>query len=254
MEEYIQNFENYKSIVVYDFNIGDGGIADCIKSFVWCLEKAIEEKHTLYYKINNIPIENYLKLIHTEMYVKDLSSLKNNFIYIIKSTDTYSHYNETHLKIKLNQIFQFSNDIINNSKVFLDKYNIPPKYISLHLRLGDKFLETDSKYVQCKEDTREYNHDTIDKFIKNNINDNIIFFCDNHKFKIDIVNKYKGRVFIINCNIGHTGLKNTTKEQILDTVTEFYIMSNSQKIISASYSGFPIIASKFNNVPIEYLY
>ena len=31
-------------------------------------------------------------------------------------------------------------------------------------------------------------------------------------------------------------------------------MSKSEKIISASKSGFSIIASKFNNIPIECLY
>jgi hypothetical protein len=38
--------------------------------------------------------------------------------------------------------------------------------------------------------------------------------------------KYK-HVLITNCSIGHSGLSNTTCQQILDSVAEFYILSNS---------------------------
>ena len=56
-------------------------------------------------------------------------------------------------------------------------------------------------------------------------------------------------VIITNSDIGHTGLANTiTPRQVLDTVTEFYILTNSNLIYSASNSGFSIVASKFKNV------
>lgn len=249
MEEYIQNFEKYKSIVVYDFNIGDGGIADGIKFFMWNLQKAISDKFKLYYKINNIPIENYLKLLHNKMYFNN--TINNSNIKFIKPNQFYNDYSDNDIIIPISDVFLFSNEIINNANNFINEYSIAPKYISLHLRLGDKFLETDKKYVQCKEDKRTFDIDRIDEFIKNNIHSNIIFFCDNNQFKKQFLNK---NVISFNSNICHTGLKNTTKELILDTITELYIMSKSEKIISASCSGFPIIASKFNNVPIEYLY
>jgi len=43
-------------------------------------------------------------------------------------------------------------------------------------------------------------------------------------------------------------LSNTTNKQILDAITEFYILSNSHLIYSASNSGFSKMASKFNNI------
>ena len=62
-----------------------------------------------------------------------------------------------------------------------------------------------------------------------------------------IKKKYK-KVIITGAEIGHTSLSNTTNKQVLDAVTEFYILSNSILIYAASYSGFSNMSSKFNNV------
>ena len=62
-------------------------------------------------------------------------------------------------------------------------------------------------------------------------------------------NKYNN-INILNCHIGHTCLSNTTDVQTLDAVTEFYLMTKSEKIFSASNSGFSIMASKYRNIPI----
>ena len=53
-------------------------------------------------------------------------------------------------------------------------------------------------------------------------------------------------LIITTSEIGHTSLSNTTNRQILDAVTELYVLSNSQLIYAASESGFSKIASKFN--------
>lgn len=249
MDQYIQDFESYKTAIVYDFNIGDGGLADCIKFFMWNLQKAINGKFKLYYKINNIPIENYLKLVHSKMYFNNI--INNSNIKFIKPNQFYNVYSDNDIIISISDVFLFSNEIIINANKFINEYSIAPKYISLHLRLGDKFLETDKRFVQCKEDKRDFDIDKIDEFLKNNIHCNIIFFCDNNQFKKQFLIKNKN-IISFNSNICHTGFKNTTN--VLDTITELYIMSKSEKIISASKSGFSIIASKFNNIPIEYLY
>jgi len=249
MDQYIQDFEKYNYSIVYDFNIGDGGLADCIKIFMWNLQKAIYFKFKLYYKINNIPIEHYLKLVHNKMYFNQ-DAIESNVIFI-KPNQFYNVYSDNDITIPISNVFLFSNEIINNANKLINEYNIAPKYISLHLRLGDKFLETDQQYVQCKEDKRDFDISKIDHFLKNNVRNNIIFFCDNNQFKKQFLEKNKN-IISFNSNICHTGLKNTTN--VLDTITEFYIMSKSDKIVSASESGFPIIASKINNIPIEYLY
>ena len=249
MDQYILDFEKYNYSIVYDFNIGDGGLADCIKFFMWNLKSAINNKFKLYYKINNIPIERYLKLLHNKMYFNTINIGSN--VKFIKPNQFYNLYSDDDITIPISDVFLFSDEIINNANKLINEYNIAPKYISLHLRLGDKFLETDKKYVQCKEDKRNFDINKIDDFLKNNINNNIVFFCDNNQFKKNFLEKNKN-VISFNSNICHTGLKNTTN--VLDTITELYIMSKSEKIISASKSGFSIIASKFNNIPIECLY
>ena len=58
------------------------------------------------------------------------------------------------------------------------------------------------------------------------------------------------KIIILNSKIGHTSLKNTKEKQIIDTITEFYIMTQSEKIIAASNSGFSLIASKFRKIPL----
>jgi hypothetical protein len=128
--------------------------------------------------------------------------------------------------------------------------HLPTNYISIHLRLGDKFLETDKRFVLCKSDTRQFSEEKIYKFIEDNGDKNIFLFCDNNNQKLKIKNKYNN-IIITDSQIGHTSLSNTTNKQILDTITEFYLLSNSQLIYAASISGFSKLSSKFKNV--EYI-
>jgi hypothetical protein len=118
--------------------------------------------------------------------------------------------------------------------------------------MGDKFLETDNEYIIAKDDERLFNEEKLFNFIEKNNYNNIIFFCDNNNYKIKIKNKYNN-IIIFEHQIGHTSLLNTTYEQTLNTITEFYIMTNSDKIFSTAESGFSIMASKFKNIPFEYI-
>jgi hypothetical protein len=145
---------------------------------------------------------------------------------------------------KLDDIFYFTDEITAN---FLND-----KYISIHLRLGDKYLETDKNFVLCKNDTREYNENKIFNFIEENNKKNIYFFCDNKAYKNKIKAKYSF-INITDYDIGHTSLSNTTDLQILNSIIEFYLIIHSDHIYMGSKSGFSMIASKFFNVPIEYI-
>jgi predicted double-glycine peptidase len=113
-------------------------------------------------------------------------------------------------------------------------------------------LETDMSYIVCKEDERTFDTDKLLLFIEENHQRNIVFFCDNNQFKQIIKFKYD-QIIITDCNIGHTSLYNTTDDQILDTISEFYIMCNSSHIYSATpyFSGFAAMAAKFKNIPIS---
>ena len=50
MENYINSFDTFKENCIYNFKLGDGGIGDCIKFFMFVLESCIKNNIRLYYK------------------------------------------------------------------------------------------------------------------------------------------------------------------------------------------------------------
>jgi hypothetical protein len=260
MEDYLNKYDSFSKIIVYDFNLGDGGIGDCIKFFMHTLNLCMKYNIKLYYLINNTLLEKYLKLKYNKMYIEqakvdgalrcntpDVENIQDGIYNIMTPNLFYSVYNNDTITRMCQEVFYFDEEVkINGCRLNVNNVN---NYISVHLRLGDMYLETDSAFVLVKHDVRVYNEDKLFNFIKDNCSKNIIFFCDNHTYKLQIKNKFNN-VIILNCDIGHTSLSNTTDKQTLDAVTEFYLMTNSVKICSASHSGFSIMASKFNNVPI----
>jgi hypothetical protein len=250
MEEYIDGFDDYNIIIVYDFQVGFGGIGDCIKYFMYLLEKSIVENTRLYYLINDIYLENYIQMRYDKMNIhrNELSTLKYSYK-IINPFALYDNYDENIIKMSAQDVFKFSNEVIlNKSVIFPDITN----YITLHVRLGDKYLETDKHFINCKDDVRSYNESKLIDFIENNKEKNILFCCDNNDFKRYIKNKYDW-IILADIEVAHTGLKNTNAKQILDSVTEFYIMTYSEKIVAGSQSGFSLMASKYRNIEIEFL-
>ena len=246
MENYIKNFHSFDKTVVYDFRLGAGGIADYLVYFMITLTNCISSNAKLYHKINNLEIEKYIKLKYDFLYITkdEISKLKD---VTIKCPHHYYGVSNKYdvSKIPFNEVFYFDNIIKENVKNILP--SLPNNYISIHLRLGDKFLETDQKFVMVKKDVRNFTEKTIYKYIEKNKDKNIVFFCDNNSKRLEIKNKYEN-VIISDSEIGHTSLSNTTDKQILDSITDFYILSNSQSIYAASRSGFSKVASKFNNV------
>jgi hypothetical protein len=143
MENYINKYEQFESSIVYDFRLGAGGIGDCIKYFIFILELCIKDNIRLYYKKNNIIIEKYIKLIHDKMYINEESIKKLDNYIIKKPSEYYSKFNYN-FNLKIEDVFIFTDEVKINYNNLLE-YNIT-NYISIHLRLGDKFLETDKKF------------------------------------------------------------------------------------------------------------
>lgn len=239
MEEYIQNYKLFDKTLVYNFELGNGGIGDYIKFFMFILEDCMKNNKKLYCKKNNIEIEKYIKLKY-DIYIEKCDCANYE---IVAPYMFYSTIN-TNFSLKINEVFYFTDQIIENSKRLFQH----DQYVSLHLRLGDKYLETDPRYVMVKDDTRKFSQEKIYEMIEKETRP-IFFCCDNQNYKLKIKNRYPN-VIITNCKIGHTSLSNTTTEQIIDAITEFYILTNSEIIYSASKSGFSEIASKFNNIPL----
>ena len=260
MDAYVANYNSYTKYIVYDFKLGNGGIGDCCKFFMYLLCMCVTNKYKICYLVNDITIEKYIQLKHREFYIQSHElpaefTIATNITQILDSDCTlitpnvlYNVYNYDAISIEMRDVFTFSEQIHKNySRLF--PHNIT-SYISLHLRLGDKYLETDKAYVVVKNDERYYDEGSIFRFLEQNTHLNIIFFCDNNSYKNYLKYKYP-QIIIIDAHVGHTSLSNTTEEQIIDAVTEFYIMCMSSHIYSASsFSGFSIMAAKYNNIPI----
>lgn len=263
MEDYMKNYDNFETTMVFNFPLGSGGIGDCVKFFAAAAGICIHKGMKICYLKHNIPLEKYIILKHEKMYItKDqikesriilkaeeiFNGLPSNIYNIVNLKILYTNFDNTH-RAKVADLFCFSNEVkLNADRILLGKNYSP--YISIHLRLGDKYLETDKRFIQCPDDTRNYDETRLFKFIEDNIgNKTIMFFCDNLEYKLKIKNKYDA-IIITDSKIGHTSLYNTSEDQVLDAVSEFYIISESEKIYAASRSGFSGTASEFKNVPL----
>jgi len=250
MENYIENFNGYDKSIVYNFQLGWGGIGDFLKFFMIILAQCVQNNIKMYHKINDLPIEKYIKLKYKCMSItsNEISKLKN--VAIRQPQDYYSN-DQYRGNIHVNEVFYFD-DLVKQNVSNILPY-LPDNYISIHLRLGDKFLETDQKFIHVKHDTRQYSEDTLYKFIEGNSDQNILFFCDNNSYKQKIKKKYHN-IIITDAIIGHTSLSNTTEQQTLDAVTDFYLLSNSQLIYAVGSnhqgrsSGFSKMAAIFHNI------
>ena len=265
MDEYLEKYNSFDKTVVYYFTILHGGIGDCIKFFMYLLNICIKNDYKLYYLIQDIHIEKFLKLKYNKMYIKkeditnsitintfdSLFNLKSNVYNFVLPQILYESFSYDIIPLNIEHIFEFSSAVKDNIKNLLQ--SDISNYISIHLRLGDKYLETDKNYVNCQNDERLYYKDKLFDYIEKNLDKTILFICDNQHFKNTLKQKYNN-IIITTSDIGHTGLSNTTEKQVLDGITEFYLLTNSNTIISASYSGFSIVASKFKNIPLIKLY
>lgn len=251
IKNYIKNYDNLTKKLIYNFEYGMGGIGDYFKFFIYALRYCINNNIKLYLSIKH-ELDRYVRLKYDKMYIdinnlnyitlnkyKDLEKIDDKNIYLVYPFIFYDVQKEVYdnaIISKLEDLFYFTDEII---------INLPKeKYISLHLRLGDKYLETDKNFIICKDDKRYYNESKLNKFIEENKDKNIYFFCDNYTFKKNIKQKYS-YINIIDVKIGHTSLLNTTNEQIKNSIIEFYIISKSEKIYWISWSGFSLMASRF---------
>jgi hypothetical protein len=265
IEEYYKNFDTFDKKAVFIFDIEMGGIGDFLKFFSYALLYCMNNKIKMYYLLNNNPLIKYIKLKFNKFYItqnkivnrKNIHSLNdldniskhditNNIFYIIRPNNMYNNF-DIYEKINfVNEIFDFTDEIKKTQMKLTENLK---NYISIHLRLGDKFLETDKSFMLCPNDIREYNESNIFTFIEQNRDKNIIFFCDNKSYKNKIKEKYNF-INITDLEVGHTSFRNTRDSQIFGSVTEFYILTKSTEIYVASNSGFSMVASKFNNVPL----
>ena len=239
---YMKKYDSLEHVVVYHFYVGSGGIGDCTFFFMQLLYFCMQYDIKLHYQVNNIVLEKYLKLKYEKMYIGDHNYKK------ISPPLFYNTYSYDDIKIPIQELFYFTEDVKVNSNKLLQIDN----YVSIHLRLGDSYLEIDHEKNPVNPDKREYDETKLYEYIETNKDEKIVFFCDNKTYKQKIKDKYT--IFITSSSIGHTSIEYTTDDQILDAISEFYLIAQSKKIISASKSGFSIMASKYKNIPVIQLY
>ena len=110
MNTYIQNFYSFNKKLVYDFKLGDGGIGDNIKFFMYMLESCMQTNTQLYYKKNNIEIEKYIKLKYDIMYITDTELNQLPYINIINPYMLYSSINYNY-SIPVSDVFYFADEV-----------------------------------------------------------------------------------------------------------------------------------------------
>jgi len=264
MDAYIAKYDTLVRKVVFKCPIGLGGIGDITKFILYLLELCINADVKLHIIIDDNPVYKFLGLRYDKMYVDasvcasnihlnsihDLPTLNPDIYYIATPFLFYPEFEDRNfyntLKYRLNDLFCFSDEVRTNARAIVDP---DVKYISIHLRRGDKHLETDMKYVHCTWDERAFDEEKLYAFIESNADKQIFFFCDNNSYKHTTKDKYDF-IHITDYKIGHTSFSNTSSEEVLNSVTDFYLMAHSEHIYTASYSGFSKMAAKYNDIPI----
>jgi len=165
----------------------------------------------------------------------------------IKPFDLYKISSEVSNDIKSIDVELF--DYIDFNKIIynkFDKLNLKPKtYITIHIRLGDKYLEIKSINNLCPNHSKINDNisKNIDKIIKGS-NETIYLLSDNKNIKQEYKNKYN-QIKINDIDIYHIGLdyKNYKDDIIINTLVEYLILMNSKEIHGITTSGFAFTAS-----------
>lgn len=274
IENYMKNYDTFNKRLIYNFGIDvlSGGIGDLTSFFTHFLKLCIDNNIQLYYLVKNSFTEKYLKLKYDKMYITDadINSVDKCYIrhldeisgmlpdknYHVIPDILFSKFSMdrcgTHrgqrgaakIPFQLKEIFYFTPDVITNIP---EIFKTVDEYISIHIRLGDdKMVGKELKYNY---DTRVFTYNKLINFISKNPDKNIFLACDNITLRNDVKQQFSN-IMTTNYDISHTAWKNTTELQTLNTISEFYLLSNSKEIYLGSYSGFSIMASRFKNIPI----
>lgn len=247
-------------IIVYKFCLGYGGIGDFIKYMK--IAKYESEKEKLEFKINlDHPLNKFIKIKDKYIFKNEDKNIK-----IVIPKNYYYRFEDDSYSINIRKInvfdfnpfdyFYFTEDIYKNLNILKIKNNIPDNYEAIHVRLGDSKMHSTDKN---KKDDRIKNleiYKIINNIITENENKIFVLFTDNEKLKEEIFKK-NNNVKIINIKIIHTSECYSKKNRDFDlknNLCDFIFLSNSNKIHSISYSGFPIVASWINSTKIKIYY
>ena len=256
INKYFENYDKFQIKLVFCFSHLMGGIGDYIKFFSYLFYYCIKNDIRMYCLTGNL-LDSHIKLKYNQMYITsdkiinpvmrpssldDMNDCNVHYIVFPTSMYSYSVYDNIY---SINDIFYFTDKVKENANTYCNLSN----YISIHIRLGDKYLDCDPKdNIIDPHHEKEFDENKLFKLIENNKYKKIIFFCENTKYKLKLKEKYDF-ITILNIKIGHTALGVINEEEFLNTITEYYIMTRSEMIYSNAESGFSITASKFYDIP-----
>lgn len=251
MDAYISEYSSYNKHIVYMFGPGCGGIGDFVKYFMIGLAHCIKHKIALHLFKKDTFLDQHIRLKFKCMYLDTLASsitldglhadILPDVYYTLAPYVLYPY--DMDKSMPYGDVFTFSDIVIKTAST------LPEQYTAVHLRLGDKYLETDKSFVLCKHDERKFDEEALFLVLQS---PDVLFFCDNYSYKMKIKAKFP-HVLVTEWPVGHTSLSNTTDELAIFAVAEFYAMTKSAKIIAASKSGFSETAACFQPVLFEQL-
>lgn len=267
IKKYLLSFNEYNNTIVFLSTIG--GIGDNLRSLMFIFNYCLENKIKFLYK-DVLHTDNFFKIRYNELKYNGkelpekingvikathkftinnnkikISPELNNDLIFVNSTTIRNIGNVIKYFFKWSQLFYFSDIIKDESKKII---NIDEYYISIHIRLGDRHLENLKLFKFEQEDMRVKNIEEAEKTATNKIlelkNNTIFFTCENLSFKKKIKHKYNN-IIINEDEIAHTNKCNTNYENTKNTIIDFYILCNSNKIFGLSRTGFSEVAQYY---------
>jgi len=266
------NTSLYKTIL-YHYDFGHGGIADFIKFFIHLTKVAnryncqikIHISHPIKkyitirsnYRIEDDNLYDYHQLNDSDSgkHIKDIISKYDKLLIIgpnlygldidFELADNINFFTINDYFNNLTDYFDFNKEIYDDLNLIIN--NI--KYICIHARLGDKYLEIKPDSSYCTDDDRsdkKYNNynEIINDIIEKNSDKKIYLLSDNNKFKqnlkseYDVLNIFTKDIINISCNYSISNYD----ESLKFTIIEFLLMCKADTIYALTYSGFSQIA------------
>lgn len=269
-KRYLRECDGYAKTVIYSFARGDGGIGDFIKFFVYILQVCVRRRHRLLLANSHAELAACIQLAHPAMRFapppgtqvraaqlrvfdwdcdRHMAAHPGVTTFVVRPYACYKALTDITRQITLpvREVFRFSPDVLGRAARATPE--LPERFRgrtprAIHLRLGDKFLETDARYVVVKGDTRAFSQAAITRYIEEHADEPILFFCDNRRYKERLCEKYDN-LFMTSCEVGHTSLGNTSNTAIVDAAAEFCILCDAPVVVAASNSGFSLVAAKY---------
>lgn len=157
----------------------------------------------------------------------------------------------------ISSLFEPTNEIYDCiEQIFYNLSLTKNKFLVIHIRSGDSFLKNDSKIFNSLH--IEIIKNEIFEIIFKNIGVDILLIADNNEIKILLSHEFPNFKFLIN-NITHLGEgSNLKRDNVKNTLIDFYLMSYASFIYSfTAYphgSGFSYWCSKIYNIPYKCKY